>query len=229
MNSPTAQTEDLIVGYRLRVGGQSLAHGYAVNSAAEAAELEAGLTRWPLSPFGLSLPTWPGYAYDVSVLSTDVTGRLGRVELVAHEADVDSAWVNVAMSCPRNGLPVAWLAPEGGYGYFVFAGFHLRGDSVAEGQAYTEAGTGQTRLSSREGSRRTLEAYTGPFAQQSLAEGLRTLRRAVQAWYQPEGPGTAWVPIVLKGGSFPAYRVGRNRYEASIQFTEAIPQYVQGQ
>ncbi|RPD45820.1 hypothetical protein DNI29_16860 [Hymenobacter sediminis] len=74
-----------------------------------------------------------------------------------------------------------------------------------------------------------MEAYSGVFSEKAFVEGLRTLRRAVQAWYQPEGPGTEWVAIVLKAGTFPAYREGRRRYEATISFTEARPQLVQGQ
>ncbi|OON69891.1 hypothetical protein B0919_03825 [Hymenobacter sp. CRA2] len=41
---------------------------------------------------------------------------------------------------------------------------------------------------------------------------------------QQEGP---WVPILLKGGSFPTYREGR-RAQTTIQFTEALPAAVQG-
>ncbi|TGD82866.1 hypothetical protein [Hymenobacter wooponensis] len=230
LNSATAHTSDLFVGFQLLVGGASVAKGYALNSALDEVTLE--LLRGsdlPLSPFGKTLPVWGGYDFPVYALDEDPSGRFGLVtpRPAANDGTKDIRVVN--LPCPRYGLPVAWLAPGGGFGYWVFAGNHALGDEVGEGQSYLEATTQQLRYSSRTASRQVVEASSGVFSQRALAEGLRTLRRSVQAWYQPEGPGTTWVPITLKGGSFPAYREGRNRYEATIQFTEAVPQYVQGQ
>lgn len=168
------------------------------------------------------LPVWAGYGLPVSVLDV-VAGVVQELEATA------SGQRLVHMACPRHGLPVAWLSPEGGFGYWVFSGQPVYGDEVGEGQPYHESQTQELRYSSRAASRATVEAYSGVFSEKALVEGLRTLRRAVQAWYQPEGPGTEWVAITLKGGNFPAYREGRRRYEATISFIEARPQFVQGQ
>ncbi len=230
LNSLTAQTEDLYVGFRLEVGGRGVAQGYAVNSVLSEIELEQLRTEQdPLWPFGKTLPRWPGFDYQVSCLVNDTSGRLGKVVTVLSEADPDNDWREVHLSCPTNALPVAWLSPEGGFGYWVFRGNHAYGDEVGEGAPYIEAKTNELRYSSRGPSRETIEASTGVYSDRDLVEGLRTLRRGVQAWYQPDGPGSAWRPVFLKGGAFPAYREGRRRYEATVQFTEAAPQYVQGQ
>lgn len=228
LNSSEAQLQDLFVCYRLVVGGRAQASGYALNSALASQQLAELPDGAPLTPFGRTLPVWPGYDYFLSHRKNHEDGRGGFVARATPQDIGFPAKRLVYLPCPRYGLPVAWLAPEGGYGYWVFSGNHSHGDEVAEGQAYAEAGTGELRYSSRNGSRRTLEASSGVFSQRAFAEGLRTLRRAVQAWYQPGGPGTAWVPIVLRSGSFPAYREGRHRYEVTIQFSEAAVA-VQGQ
>ena len=229
-NAATADSEDLFTGFRLWVGGQIRASGYALNSSLSEVDLERHRTQnLPLSPFGRVLPRWAGYPVRYSGMGADATGRYGVLGVGEFAGAGDSFVSTVTLPCPRHGLPVCWLAPEGGYGYWVFSGNHSYGDDIAEGQTYSEAGTGELRLSQREGSRRTIEASSGVFSRQSFADGLRTLRRAAQAWYQPGGVGTAWVPIVLRSGSFPAYREGRRRYEVTIQFTEAGAVAVQGQ
>jgi hypothetical protein len=229
LNSLTAQTEDLYVGFRLEMAGQGIANGYALNSALGETRLEDLRTgEDPLWPFGVTFPIWPGLSYLTSKLHDDVTGRLGEVQKTP-PASASAEGLLVAMPCPSNPLAVAWLAPEGGYGYWVFQGRHRYGDDIGEGQPYTEALTNELRYSRRAPSRQTVEASSGVFADRALVEGLRTLRRAVQAWYRPTGLVGPWVPIVLQAGSFPAYQEGRRRYEATIQFSEAPPQYGQGQ
>lgn len=230
LNSSTAQTDDLYVGFRLEIEGRGVASGYAVNSVLSEFRLEELRSgQDPLWPFGKTMPRWGlVFDYTVSCLVNDTSGRLGKVVVARPEADPDNDWREVQLPCPANALPVAWLSPEGGFGFWVFRGNHAYGDEIGEGAPYTEAGTQELRYSSRAASRETVEAYSGVFSDRDLVEGLRTLRRAVQAWYRPQ-PGGPWVPIVLQGGTFPAYREGRRRYEMTIQFTEAEPQYTQGQ
>jgi hypothetical protein len=229
LNSLTAQTDDLYVGFRLEIAGKGIATGYALNSALGETKLEALRTsQAPLWPFGLTFPVWPGFRYRTSTLHDDVTGRLGDVQKTP-PASASAEGLLVAMPCPSNPLAVAWLAPEGGYGYWVFQGRHRYGDDIGEGQAYTEALTNELRYSRRAPSRKTVEASSGIFSDRTLVEGLRTLRRAVQAWYRPAGLVGPWVPIVLQAGSFPAYREGRRRYEATLEFSEAVTPTVQGQ
>lgn len=230
INSADAYTADLYVGFKLLLSGSVVASGYALNSALEEVQLEQlRVNQLPLTPFGKLLPVWANYPYLLSVLHEDNTGRLGTLETRSPANDASHGVRVVNLPCPRYGLPVAWLSPEGSFGYWVFAGHHAVGDEVGEGQPYLEGGTQELRYSSRAASRQVVEATSGVFSQRAFARGLRTLRRSVQAWYQPEGPGTAWVPITLKGGSFPAYREGRSRYEVTIQFTEAKAVAVQGQ
>lgn len=229
LNSFTAQTNDLYVGFRLELEGKGIASGYAVNSVLREQELEdIRVGEDPLWPFGVTFPVWPGFDYLLTKLNSDRTNRLGELQTTPPESGADEGRI-IYMKCPSNPLPVAWLSPEGGFGYWVFSGNHSYGDEVGEGAPYTEAGTHELRYSSRAPSRETIEASTGLYSDRALVEGLRTLRRGVQAWYQPGGPGTTWIPVFLKGGTFPAYREGRRRYEATVQFTEARPQYVQGQ
>jgi hypothetical protein len=229
LNSLSAQTDDLYVGFRLEMAGKGMANGYALNSALVETKLEGLRTgQDPLWPFGVTFPIWPGLSYFTSKLHDDVTGRLGDVQKTP-PASASAEGILVAMPCPSHPLAVAWLAPEGGYGYWVFQGRHHYGDEIGEGQAYTEAGSNELRYSSRAPSRQTVEASSGIFSHRAFVEGLRTLRRAVQAWYRPAGLTGPWVPIVLKGGNFPAYREGRRRYEVTIQFTEAASMPIQGQ
>jgi hypothetical protein len=229
LNSLTAQTDDLYVGFRLEMAGKGIANGYALNSALGETKLEGlRIGQDPLWPFGLTFPIWPGFNYRTSTLHDDASGRLGTVQ-TAPPADFSAQGRLLPMPCPSNPLPVAWLGPEGGYGYWVFQGRHRYGDDIGEGQPYTEALSNELRYSRRAPSRQTVEASSGVFADRALVEGLRSLRRAVQAWYRPTGLVGPWVPIVLQAGNFPAYREGRRRYEATIQFSEAPPQYGQGQ
>ncbi|GGG34153.1 hypothetical protein [Hymenobacter glacieicola] len=218
-NSATALTEDLYVGYSLTRGGVTLARGYALNGVLSEQQLSAWPAGRPLTPFGGVVPVWPGYSF--------ASPQRTATGVVPVEPSASGQRL-VHLPCPRYGLPVVWLSPEGGYGYWVFSGQPAYGDDVGEGQPYIEAGTQELRYSSRAASRATVEAYSGVFSERAFVEGLRTLRRAVQAWYQPEADGP-WVPIVLKGGAFPAYREGRRRYEATVQFSEAKAIAVQGQ
>jgi hypothetical protein len=228
LNSPDAHTADLYVGWALYIGSEKMAHGYALNSALDEPALEQyRLSGAPLSPFGPRLPVWPGFTLPYSVLTEDVTGRLGQVaqgevQELSPPGDV------VVLPCPSNPLPVAWLAPDGSFAYWVFQGRHDYGDEVGEGQGYVEGGTEERRYSSRGASYRTVTAWSGVFSSRALVEGLRTLRRAVQVWYRPDPLGP-WVPVVLGSGSVPAYREGRQRYEMTITFSEALPVAVQGQ
>jgi hypothetical protein len=229
LNSLSAQTDDLYVGFRLEMAGQGMANGYALNSALGETKLEGlRIGQDPLWPFGVTFPLWPGLSYFTSKLHDDVTGRLGEVQKTP-PASASAEGILVAMPCPSHPLAVAWLAPEGGYGYWVFEGRHRYGDEIGEGQAYTEALTNELRYSRRAPSRRTIEASSGVFSDRALVEGLRSLRRAVQAWYRPTGLVGPWVPIVLQAGNFPAYREGRRRYEVTIQFSEGVAQTAQGQ
>lgn len=222
LNSPSAATTDLSVAYELRrTTGELLEHGYALNAAVPDAELIAGAY---LSPFLPLLPLWPGFDdYLVGFLGDYANGRYAGTFAADKAFEVGGVW----LPCPSNPLPVAWLAP-GGYGYWVFQGRPQLGDDVGEGQSFTEATTGERRWSQRGEARGTIAASSGVFNGPQFAEGLRTLWRSPQVWYQPE-PGGEWVPVTLDGGQFPVRRMGLARTEVSITFTEARPHYAQGQ
>lgn len=222
LNSPTAYTTDLFTGYELRrPGGELMQAGYVLNAAAP----DATLTTAPgglLSPFAGRLPVWPGFDdYQVPYFAALAGSPYGFLE-----SDEARQFATVRLPCPSHPLPVAWLAPGGGYGYWVFSGRPALGDEVGQGQAYAEAGTGEARWASRGEARRTYAASTGPFAGDDLVEGLRTLWGSPQVWARLRG---AWVPVVLSSGSFPAGRLGVVRKELGVSFTEAAPRYAQGQ
>jgi hypothetical protein len=224
LNSSTATTADLYVGYELRrTSGEMLEHGYVVNAAVP----DDVLTSTPgnrLTPFWPLLPIWPGFDdYLVPFLTSFNLGKYGEVlEEAALHFDTR------LMPCPTNPLPVRWLAPQGGYGYWVFQGKPQLGDDVGEGQTFTEAGTGERRYSQRGEARGTVQASTGIFNGPQFAEGLRTLWASTQVWYQRE-PSGDWVPVTLAGGTFPVRRMGLARTELAVTFTEARPHYAQGQ
>lgn len=223
LNSPTATTSDLFTGYELRrVAGQLLEHGYALNAAVPDAQLLTGPDN-PLSPFAGRLPVWPGFEYEVGYLSRQGFGRYG---VVAAGPMLNFDYVQ--QPCPANPLPVAWLAPGGGYGYWVFQGRPQVGDEVGESQSFTEPATGERRYSQRGAARGTVTASSGVFNGAQFGDGLRTLWASPQVWYQPV-IGGEWVPVTLEGGSFPVRRIGLPRTEFSLTFTEAVPHYAQGQ
>lgn len=219
-NSPTATTLDLFTGYVLqRPSGEVLERGYVLNAAVPDAQLVAlnGL----LTPFA-RVPLWPGFTYDVPILSA--AGRYGVLDAVA---DVDAP-ATVLLPCPLNPLPVCWLAPGSGYGYWVFQGRPQQGDEVGEGQQFVDALSRETRWSQRGDTRSTWQSSSGVFSGEDLLAGLRTLWRSPQVWAQLEADGP-WVPVVLASGNFPAGRLGVARKELAISFTEAKPQDAQGQ
>jgi hypothetical protein len=220
LNSYTARIDDLYVGYELRraVTAELLEHGYALNAAVPDAQLSP-----MLSPFAEPLPVWPSFDYIVTTRSTERRG----FGVLGYETP-DGIGDVYAMPCPANPLPVAWLAPGGGYGYWVFQGRPQLGDDVGEGQTFTEAGTGERRFSQRGETRGTITASTGIFNGPRFGEGLRTLWASPQVWYQPQ-LGGEWVPVTLGSGSFPLRRLGLARTEVSLTFTEARPHYAQGQ
>ena len=209
--------DDFYVGYELRRStGELLEHGYALYAARPDAELVEGTV---LTAFE-RVPTWPGYSWKRAQLRSSSAGRY---------ATIAEVYLNyVTLPCPPNPLPVAWLNPQGGWDYWVFQGRPLRGDSTDEGQTYTEAGTGQRRYSERGATRRTVKTTSGVFKGEALLAGLRTLWASPQAWYQPT-PSSDWVAITIEGGQRDVGRMGVLRNELAISFTEAAPQYVQGQ
>lgn len=222
LNSPGAFSADLYTGFSVFVAGQRQARGYALNSAATEAELAGVAMGAPLTPFGALLPRWAAYPFPVATLAT--AGRFGQVTQQA--ATYSGTLRPVFRPAPCHGLPVAWLTPAGGWGHWVFAGRPQYADEIGEAQYYTEAGTYEKRAASMGPSYRAIEASAGPFAGRDLVEGLRTLRRSVQAWYKP---GAEWVAITKPTGNFPAYREGVTKYDFVIKFTEARPVAVQGQ
>jgi hypothetical protein len=229
INGLDAFGDDLYSYFRLKVGGVAIRSGYVLNSALPEAALvpftEQGV---PLTPFGRRIPAWPGFAFPVPLVVTAENGRYGYVVEDSTLVNEDAGVGLVHLPCPRNPVPVRWFSQEGGYGHWVFSGRPVHGDAIDEGQLYTEAGTGELRYSDPGLARRTLQVSSGPFSGRTLVEGLRTLRRAVQVWYQPE-LGGPWVPVVLARGTFPAYRDGVHKYQFDVVFTEAVPQYAQGQ
>lgn len=226
LNSLEAFGSDLYTYFRLKLGDRTMQSGYVLNAAP--LDFTPHLAGVPLTPFGLRIPAWPGFSEPMALLITSENGRFGYVVGTEDWSNEDADVLPVFMPCPQNPVPVRWLSPEGGYGHWVFSGRPIVGDTIGEGQTYQEAGTAETRYSDAGQARRTLQLSTGVFGGRNLVEGLRTLRRAVQVWYQPE-VGGAWVPVTLPRGSWPAYRVGQPRYEFSVTMTEAAPQYVQGQ
>ena len=223
LNSPTATTSDLFTGYELRrVTGELLEHGYALNAAVPDAQLLTGPDH-VLSPFAGRLPVWPGFEYNAAYLNRRDLGQYGIID-AGPVLDLEY----LLQPCPANPVPVAWLAPGGGFGYWVFAGRPQLGDEVGESQAFTEPATGQRRYSQRGEARGTITASSGVFNGPTFGEGLRTLWASPQVWYQPV-LGGEWVAVTLEGGSFPVRRMGLARTEVSITLTHAVPHFSQGQ
>ncbi|MBO2010876.1 hypothetical protein [Hymenobacter negativus] len=223
LNSPGAYGIDLYVGYELRrTTGELLEHGYAINAAVPDEQVQFDNAS-VLSPFA-QRPLWPGFETYLVVQSALAVGGFGSLASETAQ-NLDPV---VVLPCPLNPLPVAWLAPGGGYGYWVFSGKPAVSDEVEDGQFFNEASTGEKRYSERGASRTAITASSGPFAGEALLAGLRTLARSPQVWYQPvlDGP---WVPVTLDSGSFAAGRLGVRRKEISITFTEAAPAFSQGQ
>lgn len=223
LNSPSAHDADLFVGYELRRHtGELLEHGYALNAAVPDEQL---ILNQALSPFQPAVPVWPGFDnYTVGNLTSADFGRFAGIGLgPANDYD------HTALSCPTNPVPVAWLAPGGGFGYWVFQGRPQLGDDVGEGSSYQEPESGARRWSSRGDARRTITASSGVFKGAALMDGLRTLWRSPQVWYMPDVGSGVWVPVTIEPGTFPAGRLGSARQQVNISFTEAAPQYVQGQ
>jgi hypothetical protein len=214
LNSPTATKSDLYVGYELRrPTGEMLEHGYVLNAAVPDEQLgDAKL----LTAFK-RVPVWPGFDWMRLQLGGTLYARIGEIYPQF-----------ISLPCPPNPLPVAWLNPLGGFDYWVFSGKPTLADELGEGQAYNEATSGERRYTERGEARRTVQASSGVFKGADLMEGLRTLWRSPQVWYKPDLDGD-WVPVTLGSGSFPAGRAGVLRQEVSITFTEALPQYQQGQ
>ncbi|GAA4362107.1 hypothetical protein GCM10023185_29710 [Hymenobacter saemangeumensis] len=224
LNSDTAFSDDLYMGYELRRNGLLLQRGLVLNASLPDEQIGKP-DDTILSPFWPRMPYWHGYqTYRVAVMGTLPGGRYGQL----YEEAITN-YPRVELPCPKNPLPVAWLAPGGGYGLWVFQGKPRQGDDVGEGSLYSEPATRERRYSSRGQSLKLLEASTGVFQGDDWAEALRTLRRSPQVWYQPGGLGTPWVPIVLSSGSFDAGRLGNRRREFFISFSEAEPVLVQGQ
>jgi hypothetical protein len=213
----TQTVDDCYVGYELRrATGEMLDHGYAVNAAVPDAWLNEGLV---LTSFA-AVPIWSGFSWSRPRLASRSAGRFGAMD------EVYPAYVKLA--CPLNPLPVAWLNPLGWFDYWVFSGRPQMGDTVGDGQIYTEATTDELRYSTRGASRATVQASSGVFSGSELMEGLRTLCYATQVWYQPVLGGD-WVPVMIASGDFPAGRRGVRRQEVSVTFTESRAAYAQGQ
>lgn len=222
LNSATAYGADLYVGYELRrTTGELLEHGYALNAAVPDSWLPSS---GRLSPFEV-LPLWSGFDDYRLPLVTDY--NLSQYGELLNEA-AGYLTPTTRLPCPPNPLPVAWLAPGGGYGYWVLQGKTQLTDAVSDGQQYQEALTGELRYSERGASRRTYQASSGVFKGPGLAEGLATLWRSPQVWLQPV-VGGPWVPVTIGSGEFPVRRIGVLRIEFTITFTEAAAQYAQGQ
>jgi len=231
LNAPDSFGSALFTGYELRrtTAGELLEHGYALNAAVPDAQLitrlDADGNSLPLSPFTQALPVWPGFDdYQVALVSPGAKG----FDSVGSSTPDDFGLPTYRLPCPANPVPVAWLAPGGGFGYWVFSGRPQLSDEVGESQGFTEALSGERRWSQRGESRGTITASSGVFNGTIFGEGLRTLWASPQVWYQPQ-PGGVWVPVTLEGGSFPVRRVGLARTEVSLTFTEAVPHYAQGQ
>jgi hypothetical protein len=224
LNSAGAFDDDLYMGYELRLDGVLIQRGLVINAAVPDDQLmltNGGI----ISPFAARLPLWPGFEfYTVTQLVSDMFGKSGALGTKAA-----GDYPGIMLPCPSHPLPVAWLAPGGSYGYWVFNGKPKLGDSVGEGSLYGEATTRERRYCSRGEGLRTIEASSGVFVGEDWAEALRTLRHSPQAWYQPGGFDTPWVPIVLGSGQFDAGRMGQRRREFLISFSEAQPVLAQGQ
>jgi hypothetical protein len=229
LNSPTAYDADLFVGYELRraVSDELLEHGYALNSAVPDAQILNYLNPFYLAGF----PVWPGFS-DYIVTRRGVANGSGGVGLgdygVVYTEPADGGNDIVQLPCPPTPLPVRWLAPGGGYGYWVFQGRTQFGDSVGEGQAFREASSGQQRYSDPGDAYQTFKASSGVFKGEALLAGLRTLWRSPQAWVQLE-PGGEWVPIFIPRGDRDVARVGIRRQELVLNFSLAAPEWAQGQ
>lgn len=226
LNSPTAYATDLYQGYDLRLpgGGTLLQRGVVLNAAVPDAEL--GVVDGMLTPFAGRLPVWPGFD-DYLVAYLLPQGGQGQFGTVAPSAA--TSWDSTLLPCPQHPLPVAWLAPGGGFGYWVFAGRPRHGLDQSEGTLFNEALSNERRWSERGQALATVTASSGVFSGADWSEGLRTLRTSPQVWYQPDGDGTPWVPVVLESGSFSVRRRGVNRNEVVVAFSEARPLAVQGQ
>ena len=222
LNSLTAYTSDLYVGYELRrTTGEMLEHGYALNAAVPDEQLPRPYGS--LSPFFPGIPTWPGFTdYPVPYLGYDTAyGTL---------SDTDRAidFEGPVLPCPTNPLPVAWLAPGGGIAFWVFSGKSMRGDAVGDGQQFREASSGELRYSYPGAAYQTYQASSGVFRGDALLLGLRTLWRSPQAWFKPE-PAGPWVPIIIERGSREVGRLGVLRNELPLSFQIAMPEWAQGQ
>lgn len=227
LNSPTAFDADLYVGYELRraVSDELLEHGYALNAAVPDVQLLNYLNPFYLSGF----PVWPGFSsYTVMRRGTaNGTGGVGLGDYgVVYTEPADGGNDIVQLPCPLNPLPVAWLAPGGGYGFWVFAGKPVLGDAVGEGQRFREASSGEQRFSDPGEAYQTFKATSGVFKGDALLTGLRTLWRSPQAWVQLGGQ---WLPIVVERGTREVGRLGVLKNEVPISFQLAAPEWAQGQ
>ena len=227
LNSATATLGDLYVGYELRrPTGELLEHGYALNSAVPDTQLQEGTV---LNPFWPLLPNWPGFEdYPVSQLYTTPLGSTYLPGTGFVQSNGLADYDTTTLPCPLNPLPVAWLAPNGGFGYWCFSGRPTLGDTAGDGQQYREASTGQQRLSDPGDSYQTYKATSGVFRGDALLTGLRTLWRSPQAWVQLV-PGGEWVPIVVERGTREVGRMGVLKNEVPISFQLAAPEWAQGQ
>jgi hypothetical protein len=201
-----------------------------------------GLANGPylLSPFRALLPYWGAvWGYRTYYLQYQHTYELYTIRMidvdntieVSFEDGSDSTSIpTVSMPCPTYPLPICWLSPEGGEGFWIFSARHTYSLSVDEGETYFDVNNTE-RILSRGDVRDVVSVESGYLPDPALYEGLRTIYSTPQAWAYVGNYTTAegeWRPIIIEGGEYVDYRSGEKQRQVALRFRFADPIPIQG-
>lgn len=220
--------------------GVSNATAYLLDSGLNSSQLNGYLSAYLLSPFRTLLPywgaTWQYRTYYLQYLPTpaQLTIKMidveDTIEVSLELGGPPTSLATVSMPCPTYPLPICWLSPEGGEGFWIFSAKHTYGLTVGEGVSFYDAADTE-RLLSRGDVRDVVSVESGYLPNPALYDGLRTLFYTPQAWAYV-GDYTLdtgeWLPIIIEGGERTDYRSGEKQRQATVRFRFADPIPVQG-